>query len=116
MERETLRDYCLSRRAAALDYPFGDDVMVFKVAGKIFALAPAAGATTISLKCDPVLAVMLRETYAAVTPGYHLNKRLWNTIECDGSVPDDELLEMIDHSYEQVIKGMTKKERATLEI
>ena len=115
MDRETLRAYCLSRLQAVEDFPFGDDVAVFKVGGKVFALLPVESTPPrISLKCDPVLAEMLRETYPTVTPGYHLNKRHWNTVEVDGSIPVDELLEMIDHSYDQVLKGMSKAERAQL--
>ena len=116
MERTQLRDYCLSKVAAVEEFPFGEEVAVFKVMGKIFALIPV-GATPprISLKCDPTLAVILRETYPTVTPGYHLNKRLWNSIEVDGTIPDDELFEMIDHSYQEVVKGLSKKERDALQ-
>jgi predicted DNA-binding protein (MmcQ/YjbR family) len=114
MERNELRAYCLSKRAAIEDFPFGEEVAVFKVGGKVFALLPVSGPISISLKCDPTLAVVLRETYAAVTPGYHLNKKHWNTVEVDGSIPEDEIEEMIDHSYEQVMKGLTKKEREKL--
>jgi predicted DNA-binding protein (MmcQ/YjbR family) len=116
MDRETLRAYCLSRPQAVEDFPFGEDVAVYKVLGKVFALLPVeSNPPSISLKCDPVLAEMLRETYPTVTPGYHLNKKHWNSIEVDGSMPEDELLEMIDHSYAQVVKGLPKAERARLE-
>lgn len=115
MDRQTLDDYCLSRRAATREFPFGDDVAVYKVMGKMFALIPVGGALSISLKCDPVRAEMLRATYPAVTPGYHLNKRLWNTVTPDGSIPDDEVLELIDHSYEEVVAGLTKAQRKALE-
>jgi len=115
MNREKLRTYCLQRRGADEDFPFGEEVAVYKVMGKVFALLPVqADPPTISLKCDPVLAVMLRETYPAVTAGYHLNKRHWNSIEVDGSVPDDEIEEWIDHSYDQVVKGLTKAQREAL--
>lgn len=115
MERERLRAYCLDKPASAEDFPFGDDVAVFKVADKVFALLPVASTPPrISLKCDPVLAELLRETYPTITPGYHLNKKHWNSIEVDASIPEDELLEMIDHSYDQVVKGLTRKERERL--
>ncbi|MDL1884718.1 MmcQ/YjbR family DNA-binding protein [Anaerolineae bacterium CFX8] len=115
MDRNELRLYCLSRRAAVEDFPFGDDVAVFKVAGRVFALLPAAGPVRISLKCDPTWAVVLRQTYPAVKPGWHLNKKHWNTVEVDGSIADDEILEMVEHSYQLVVKGLTKAERACLE-
>ena len=89
-----------------LDYPFGEDVAVYKIGsekGKMFALVPEEGLPVrISLKCDPTLAELLREKYETVLPGYHLNKRHWNTIICSGQVPDDELRDLIRHSYELV--------------
>jgi predicted DNA-binding protein (MmcQ/YjbR family) len=115
LDRDALDAYCLSRRAAVCEYPFGPDVKVYKVLNKVFALIPTEGEPKISLKCDPLRAVMLRETYPAISAGYHLNKRLWNTLTIDGSIPDDEVLELIDHSYDEVVKGMTKRERAELE-
>jgi predicted DNA-binding protein (MmcQ/YjbR family) len=115
MNRNDLAAYCLSKTAAQVDQPFGPDVDVFKVKGKMFALLPVASdPLTISLKCDPVLATMLRDTYPAVTAGWHLNKRHWNSVKVDGSVADDEIEEWIDHSYEQVVKGLTKAEREQL--
>ncbi len=114
MDRDALRAYCLAQKAAVEDFPFGDGVAVFKVMGKVFALLPVSGTPHISLKCDPDLAIMLRETYPTVTPGYHLNKKHWNTIDVDGSIPADELKEMIEHSYAQVVKGLSKAEREQL--
>jgi predicted DNA-binding protein (MmcQ/YjbR family) len=114
MDREQLRAYCLSKKEAVETFPFGDDVRVFKVMGKVFALVPVAGAVSISLKCEPTWAQILRQTYEAVKPGYHLNHEHWNSIACDGSVPDGEILGMIDHSYEQVVKGLTKAQRQAL--
>jgi predicted DNA-binding protein (MmcQ/YjbR family) len=114
MDREQLRDYCLSRKAAVEEFPFGDEVAVFKVMGKVFALLPVAGALNISLKCDPIFATLLRDTYPAVTPGWHLNKKHWNSVKVDGSIAEDEILEMIDHSYDQVVKGLTKAQREAL--
>jgi predicted DNA-binding protein (MmcQ/YjbR family) len=106
---------CLAKPAATEDYPFGDDVAVFKVAGRMFALVPLGPPPgSVSLKCDPDLAAGLRARYTAVTPGYHLNKRHWNTVALDGSVPDEELREMIDHSYELVVAQLTRAQRNQL--
>jgi predicted DNA-binding protein (MmcQ/YjbR family) len=97
------------------EQPFGPSVDVLKVGGKIFAiLSPESSPEAISLKCDPELAMELREQYAAVAPGYHLNKRLWNTVSLDGSIPDDEVIQMVTHSYEQVVKGLPKAVRQAL--
>ncbi|NDJ62754.1 MAG: MmcQ/YjbR family DNA-binding protein [Chloroflexi bacterium] len=114
-DREVLRAYCNAKPGVEETYPFDADTMVFKVMGKMFALIPAADPVSISLKCDPQLAIVLRQTYPAVTPGYHLNKAHWNTVACDGSVPDDELYEWIDASYGLVVKGLTKKDREALQ-
>lgn len=104
MNIEILREHCISKRNVTESFPFGDDTLVFKVAGKIFALVNLEGDLTINLKCDPSLALELRERYAAVTPGYHMNKKHWNTIYIDGTVPDKEVLSWIDHSYD-LVKG-----------
>ncbi len=106
---------CSAEPGSAEDYPFGDEVAVFRVAGKMFALVtlgPAPG--SVSLKCDPDLAAGLRRRYAAITAGYHLNKRHWNTVTLDGSVPEDELLDLIDHSYELVVARLPRAERDKL--
>ena len=108
--------YCAGRRAAVEDYPFGDGVAVFKVAGKMFALVMLDGEpATFNVKCDPDLALDLRDRYAAVKPGYHQDKRHWNTIELDGSIDSDELREMIDHSYALVVSKLPKKQRHALQ-
>jgi predicted DNA-binding protein (MmcQ/YjbR family) len=114
MDRAALRDYCLCKAGTTAEFPFGLDAEVFKVIGKMFALIPTDAPLSISLKCDPALAEILRQTYPAVIPGYHLSKKHWNTVSIDGSVPEDEVLEMIDHSYEQVVKGLKKAEREKL--
>jgi predicted DNA-binding protein (MmcQ/YjbR family) len=105
---------CKAKPGSAEDYPFGDEVAVFKVAGRMFALVPLGPPPSVSLKCDPDLAVGLRTRYPAITPGYHLNKRHWNTVALDGSVPDEELLELIDHSYELVVARLTRAQRNEL--
>jgi predicted DNA-binding protein (MmcQ/YjbR family) len=115
IDRGNLRTYCLAKGGAFEDFPFGEEVAIYKVMGKIFALIPLdTDPPTISLKCDPILAGMLRETYPSVTPGWHLNKKHWNSVKIDGTVADDEIEEWIDHSYEQVVKGLTKAQKAAL--
>jgi predicted DNA-binding protein (MmcQ/YjbR family) len=115
MDNETLKAYGLAKKGTSSDSPFGDDVVVLRVMGKIFALIPLnIKPERVSLKCDPIWAEVLRQTYPAVTPAYHMNKKHWNSILFDDSVPDDEILEMVDHAYEQVVKGLTKKERGQL--
>jgi predicted DNA-binding protein (MmcQ/YjbR family) len=106
---------CGAKPGSVEDYPFGDGAAVFKVAGKMFALVslgPEPG--SVSLKCEPEYAADLRRRYPAITAGYHLNKRHWNTVELDGSVPDDELQELIDHSYDLVVASLTRAQRHEL--
>lgn len=93
-------EYCLSKPGAVETYPFGPDVVVFKVGGKIFALAPAVDEPpTLSLKCDPTRAILLRQDHPEITAGYHLNKAHWNTLDLTGSLADDLIRNLIDHSY-----------------
>jgi predicted DNA-binding protein (MmcQ/YjbR family) len=102
MDTESLRDYCITKNSATESFPFDEETLVFKVAGKIFALVSLEGELTINLKCDPCFALELRERYPAVTPGYHMNKKHWNTVAVDGSISDKEIFSWIDHSYELV--------------
>jgi predicted DNA-binding protein (MmcQ/YjbR family) len=102
MNIETIREYCISKRGATEGFPFGENTLVFKTEGRIFALVNLEGDLSINLKCNPALALELRERYSSVTPGYHMNKKHWNTIILDGSVPDKEILSWIDHSYQLV--------------
>jgi predicted DNA-binding protein (MmcQ/YjbR family) len=114
-QRDRVMAACGIKPGSAEDYPFGDEVAVFKVAGRMFALVPLGPAPgSVSLKCDPGLAADLRGRYAAITPGYHLSKRHWNTITLDGLVPDDELFDLIGHSYELVVAGLLRAERDRL--
>lgn len=99
MNIEELRDYCISKPETEECFPFGDDTLVFKVKGKIFALAGLSGDLSVNLKCDPVYALELRERYSSVIPGYHMNKKHWNTVLIDGTIPDTEIFKWIDHSY-----------------
>lgn len=112
MDRDDVLALCAGLPAAEEDYPFGDGVAVFKVGGKMFALIPLEGdPQTVNLKCDPDLAQVLRERYAAVKPGYHQNKRHWNTVTLDGSIDDDELAGMIEDSYELVVRALPRRIR-----
>jgi predicted DNA-binding protein (MmcQ/YjbR family) len=104
MDIESLREYCISKKNTTESFPFGDDTLVFKTDGKIFALVNLDGDLSINLKCEPSLAIELREKYPSVIPGYHMNKTHWNTINLDGSVPDKEIFSWIDHSYDRVSK------------
>jgi predicted DNA-binding protein (MmcQ/YjbR family) len=106
---------CTAKPGALEDYPFGDGVAVFKVVGRMFALVPLGEPPgSVNLKCDPGLAVALRDRYDGITPGYHLNKQHWNTVVLDGSVPGEEVLELIDHSYDLVVARLTRAERNRL--
>ena len=110
-----LEEHLLSFKGAAKDFPFGADVAVFKVAGKMFALlAWADDPLRMTLKCDPDEADILRYTFAAVRPGYYMNKEHWNTITLDGSVPKGLLLEMVSSSYALVVKGLRKSDQEKL--
>jgi predicted DNA-binding protein (MmcQ/YjbR family) len=105
MDLESFREYCLSKSGATEDTPFGEDVLVFKVGGKMFALAPLDEVPVVAnLKGDPDLALELRDRYEQVRPGYHMNKKHWNTVEIDSGIPDAELCKMIDHSYDLVLR------------
>lgn len=115
MDLESFREYCLNKRRVKESTPFGEDVLVFKVSGRIFALAPLDEVPArVNLKCDPDLALELRDRYEEVRPGYHMNKKHWNTLELGGAIPEAELRQMIDHSYELVVKSLPKAVRAKL--
>ena len=114
MNIEELREYCLKKKAVTESFPFDKFTLVFKVKGKMFALLPLERVPQINLKCDPEKAIELREHYAAVTPGYHMDKRLWNTVQIDGSIPDNLIREWIDDSYQLVVAKLPKKDREGL--
>lgn len=102
MNLESFRDHCLPKPGVTEEFPFGEDVLVFKVYGKMFALSGMEEFESINLKCDPEQAALLREQYPAVLPGYHMNKKHWNTVMMDGSINDKLIKSWIDHSYELV--------------
>ncbi|MCG8392364.1 MAG: MmcQ/YjbR family DNA-binding protein [Pseudomonadales bacterium] len=112
MDVDAARQYLLGKPEAIEDYPFGPDVAVMKVRDKMFAtLGEEQGEGRMNLKCDPDQALALRDIFDAVMPGYHMNKKHWNTLKLDGSIPRGEIERMIDHSYALVVGGLPKKVR-----
>jgi predicted DNA-binding protein (MmcQ/YjbR family) len=115
MDSEELRDRCLSFLGTREEFPFGLETSAFKVAGKIFALSRLAEQPLrVSLKCDPPLAEELREAHAAVIPGYHLNKRHWNTVIIDGSLSDEMISDMVEDSYDLVVSKLSQARQRAL--
>jgi predicted DNA-binding protein (MmcQ/YjbR family) len=115
MTRDEVIALCESLTESVEDHPFGDGVAVFKVGGRMFALVSLDGNPgSINLKCDPDIALDLRARHPAVRPGYHQNKQHWNTVKLDGSIADDELSEMIEHSYELVVGQLPRAQRTRL--
>jgi predicted DNA-binding protein (MmcQ/YjbR family) len=112
--RDDVLDRCAGLPGSVEDYPFGDGVAVFKVGGRMFALVPLEGGASVNLKCEPEVALELRDRYPAVRPGYHQDKRHWNTVELDGSIEDAEIEWMIAHSYELVVAGLPRTVREAL--
>ncbi|MGI0118492.1 MmcQ/YjbR family DNA-binding protein [Zooshikella sp. RANM57] len=117
LTRSKIRQYILAKPETIEDYPFGPDVAVFKVLGKMFALLSSQDdIINLNLKCDPIEAIQLRDLFEAVKPGYHMNKKHWNTVIIDGSLPKGEIERMIDNSYSLVVKGLNKATRTSLEL
>jgi predicted DNA-binding protein (MmcQ/YjbR family) len=117
MDYESSKKYLLGKPETLENYPFGDDIPVFKVKNKVFAiLGVKEGIGQLNLKCDPAEALALRDIFEAVIPGYHMNKKHWNTVILDGSMPSGEIERMIDNSYALVVKGLRKLERQGLEL
>lgn len=115
MNIEELREYCLSKTGTTESLPFGPDTLVLKVLDKMFAATGLDNPNfAVNLKCDPELAIKLREQYPCVRPGYHMSKKHWNTVDIDGSVSDDQVKEWIDHSYDLVVSKLPKKQREIL--
>jgi len=115
MDATALRRWCLQQPGAIEDFPFGPETSVFKVAGKMFALSALDRVPLqVSVKCEPELAVGLRDSYPAIRPGYHLNKRHWNTITLDGSLPDQLVRDLIEDSYDLVVSALPKRARERL--
>lgn len=117
MHIDELREYCLQKPSVQEEIPFGPDILVFKVLGKIFLLVglDQIGELSFNVKCEPHYALELREEYAhTVFPGYHMNKKHWNTVFAQRQLPDSKLLELVDHSYQRVVQGLPKSLRETL--
>ncbi|MCK5692623.1 MAG: MmcQ/YjbR family DNA-binding protein [Bacteroidales bacterium] len=115
MNIEEIREYCISKPAVTEGLPFNDTALVFKVAGKMFALLDLSeDSRGISLKCDPELAIELREQHSEVTPAWHFNKQHWNGVDLQGSISNSQLKEWIDHSYTIVVGSLPKSKRETL--
>ena len=114
MDIELVRNYCLKKKGVTEGSPFGEDALVFKVLDKMFCLINLVYPYSMNLKCDPERAVELREEYEEITPGYHMNKKHWNTIDLTGSLRDTMVTELIDHSYNLVVSGLTKKQKEEL--
>jgi predicted DNA-binding protein (MmcQ/YjbR family) len=112
MDANALRAACAAMPGTVEEFPFGPEAAVFKVGGRMFALVPVDSVPgRITLKCEPDLATELRRTYPAVVPGYHMNKRHWNTITCDGSIPEQLVREWIEDSYDLVVEGLPVSKR-----
>lgn len=116
MNIEQFRNYCLNKKGVTESFPFDEYVLVFKVLHKMFALTSLKSETlTISLKCNPEKALDLREDYESIVPAFHMNKKHWNSVAIENLNNDKLAMELIDHSYELVVKGMTKKDRTLLQ-
>lgn len=115
MHIEEFRDFCLSKKLVTEEFPFNESALVYKVAGKMFALTDVDLFESVNLKCDPAWALELREKYSAIKPGFHMNKKHWNTVTIDGTLADSFIKELIDHSYKQVISNLPKKLKAEFE-
>ena len=114
MNIEEYRNYCMSKKGVTESFPFDNRTLVFKVMGKMFALADAEEFNSINLKCDPGTAIELRERYHAVQPGYHMNKQHWNTVHVNEDASDQLIYKWIDDSYDLIAKSLTKKLRLEL--
>ncbi|MEI5100534.1 MmcQ/YjbR family DNA-binding protein [Streptomyces sp. PmtG] len=116
MTPRELRTFCLSFNDVVEDFPFGPETSVFKVAGKLFALSALDGRPlTVNLKCDPEIALQLRAQYPEIIPGWHMNKRHWNTVTIDGELPDQLVRELVEDSYDLVVAGLPRAERLRLD-
>lgn len=115
MNIEEIRKYCLEKKGVTEGFPFGETALVFKVAGKMFCLANLEGDLSVNLKNDPEKNLELRERYPAVKPGYYMNKQHWNTVEINGTIPENIIKQLIVDSYELVVKSLSRKQKEELE-
>ena len=109
MNLEVIREYCINKKAVTESLPFDDETLVFKVAGKMFALLSLSGDWGLNLKCNPEKAIELREKYSDIVPGYHMNKVHWNTLNLNGLLPEKMVFDLIDHSYQLIVDSLSKK-------
>ena len=116
MNIEELRLYCIAKKAVTESFPFDEDTLVFKVMGKMFALISISESDSVNLKCDPEYAIELREKYTSVRAGFHMNHKHWKTVFLNDDTSDKLIYQLIDHSYEMVIKGFTKKLKLEYEL
>ena len=118
IDLESIRNHCLQKQGKITEeFPFDEETLVFKVFEKIFLLTNVNQfPISMNLKCDPEKAIELRERYPAIKPGYHMNKKWWNTVDADGSIPEKLVFQLIDHSYEEVVKKLPKKIREKIKI
>lgn len=116
MNIESFREYCIQKPGVTEEFPFDENTLVFKVGGKMFALADIDNFDSINLKCVPSRSVELRDRYEAITPGFHMNKKHWNTVVMNGQLPHGLILELIDHSYDLVFAGLPNRTRNQLSV
>lgn len=114
MNIEAYRKYCLSKKGVTEEFPFGEQTLVFKVMGKMFALTDVEAFESVNLKVEPEMGIELREKYSSVLPGYHMNKKHWITVMMDGSIGDKLISQWIDNSYNLVSASLPKKDQAIL--
>ncbi|MCK5781875.1 MAG: MmcQ/YjbR family DNA-binding protein [Flavobacteriales bacterium] len=114
MNVEEVRAFCISKKASTESFPFDEVTLVFKVMGKMFALMSLEKSGSINLKCNPDWSIELREQYEAIIPGYHMNKKHWNTLDYSGDFPKSLLIKLIDHSYDLVVSNLSKKQKEEL--
>lgn len=111
MNIEEIREYCISKEFVEETFPFDNDTLVFKVMGKMFLLISLKESNRFNVKCDPERCIELREMYSEIIPGWHMSKKMWNTVYTDGTLKKSLIMELIDHSYDEVVKGIPKKTR-----
>jgi predicted DNA-binding protein (MmcQ/YjbR family) len=116
MNIEVFRNHCIQKKGVTEGFPFGESTLVFKVMGKLFALTDLNAFESINLKCDPEEAIILRDRFQAVKPGYHMNKNHWNTVRVNEDVTDDLIFKWVDNSYNLVVQTLTKKLKLALEV
>ena len=114
MNIESIREYCINKKGTSESFPFDEDTLVFKVMGKMFCLTSLSEPDRINLKCDAEKAIALREEYPCVLPGWHMNKKMWNTVVLNGGVSEKLICEWIDHSYNEVVNKLPKKDKISL--